>query len=156
MRLKHTFLGVLSVIGSSASAFAISRNSSDTIAEQYVRSISTPLSKLGADICLSIGLCGNVVCVIGFTISTTYFYYLHEHDNYQDQALLCGIVSGLCMGLGLQNDLQEILLLILPWTVLLSLVISSLAHSFVRYKNRMRCKENSCDRCGIGSWELKH
>lgn len=69
-------------------------------------------------------LCRTIACVSAYTGCTTVLYR-SGRNKHQDTWLIGGICGVVIMALGFGNDFEEILLKILPWTVLISLICST-------------------------------
>lgn len=67
--------------------------------------------------------------MIVFTAATSVIYHLNRRHQHQDWFLLGGIVLGAIIGLGILRDLPGMILGVLPWTVLGSLLLSTMCHS---------------------------
>lgn len=118
IRLQHIFLQGLCFTGGSASALGV------TGLLPYSTEISNKYSGSGY---LS-NIYPTVVPVLGFTLSIFGLHHLNRRHQYQDHSLVCGIFGGICVGFGSGWDLKETILLIIPWTLLLCLCMSSLMH----------------------------
>lgn len=67
------------------------------------------------------GLCRTIACVSAYTCGTT-LLYRNGRCKYRDAWLISGILGGMILGLGLGREFEEVLLHVLPWTVLMSLI----------------------------------
>jgi len=65
---------------------------------------------------------------IAFFVASTIIYRINVYDQWQDHFLLVGITSGIVSGLLLTGELQEAILQFIPWTVMLSLLFSTIHH----------------------------
>jgi len=79
----------------------------------------------------------RTVSTIAFFTASTIIYRTNVHDQWQDHFLLAGITSGAGSGLLLKGGLQEAILQFLPWTVMLSLLFSTIHHRTVQFA---RCR----------------
>ncbi|KAF2826158.1 hypothetical protein CC86DRAFT_370243 [Ophiobolus disseminans] len=70
----------------------------------------------------------TVASSIMFTVAATMLYYNHKGDSHQDTYLLGGITAGVICGLAYERDLQNAMLYVMPWAILLSLLSSIVAH----------------------------
>ncbi|ORY16223.1 hypothetical protein BCR34DRAFT_557391 [Clohesyomyces aquaticus] len=136
-RLKHQSMEVASVLGACTSAFGTSGFGNGTwVSDRHIRVLSRPMQALSPSFCSATRLCSNVACVLGYTISATCLYRLNKNDRYQRHAITCGFLGAICITWGSENDLEAMLLQILPWAVLFSLCLSSIAHKYLRGWNR--------------------
>lgn len=74
---------------------------------------------------------------IAFFAASTIIYRVNVHDQRQDHFLLAGITSGAASGLLLKGGLQEAIVQFIPWTVMLSLLFSTILHRTVQFA---RCR----------------
>jgi len=74
---------------------------------------------------------------VAFFAASTIIYRINVHDQWQEHFLLAGITSGAASGLLLKGGLQEAILQFIPWTVMLSLLFSTIHHRTVQFA---RCK----------------
>ena len=79
----------------------------------------------------------TAVSTIAFFTATTIVYQINMHDQRQDLFLLTGITSGVASGLLLKGGLQEAIFQFMPWTVMLSLLFSTILHRTVQFA---RCR----------------
>jgi len=79
----------------------------------------------------------RTVSTIAFFTASTIIYRINVHDQWQDHFLLAGITSGAGSGLLLKGGLQEAILQFIPWTVMLSLLFSTIHHRTVQFA---RCR----------------
>jgi len=79
----------------------------------------------------------TAVSIIAFFTASTIIYRVNVHDQWQDLFLLTGITSGATSGLLLKGGLQEAILQFIPWTVMLSLLLSTILHRTVQFA---RCR----------------
>ena len=65
--------------------------------------------------------------ILYFTASTI-IHHANSHYQWRDRFLFVGITSGVASGLLFREGLQEAILEFMPWTVLLSLLFSTIHH----------------------------
>jgi len=75
----------------------------------------------------------TALSIIAFFAASTTIYRINFHDQWQDNFLLAGITSGAASGLLLTEGLQEAILQFIPWTVMLSLLFSTILHRTVDF-----------------------
>lgn len=81
----------------------------------------------------------KVISCIIFGSSTTALYQIYSEDARQDSYIFGGFGLGIIIGLVAEQDLQSVLLKILPWTILLSMLFSILGHRLLHLeKNKER------------------
>ncbi|OAL01684.1 hypothetical protein IQ06DRAFT_292523 [Phaeosphaeriaceae sp. SRC1lsM3a] len=68
------------------------------------------------------------LALVAFASSMTQLYYLHKRDHHQQRYLVGGLTTGILYGLASERDLQRAMLNVMPWSILLSLVLSIAAH----------------------------
>jgi hypothetical protein len=71
----------------------------------------------------------DLACLIVFTFSATCYYRLHGDDENQDYYLICGILASVGVGMSAGLSLEDSLVGILPWGIMLSLFVSSFRHT---------------------------
>lgn len=84
---------------------------------------------------LTSGRSASIACLFVYTTSTTLFYHASEGDKYRDHWLVGGIVGGISIGLISGFRLQSLFVNILPWTILVSLLLSSAFHQVLHGRN---------------------
>jgi len=75
----------------------------------------------------------TAISTIAFFTASTIIYRINVHDLWQDHFLLAGITSGVVSGLLLKGQLQKAILQFIPWTVMLSLLFSTIHHRTVQF-----------------------
>ena len=71
-----------------------------------------------------------------FAIVTSTLYRYRERDKYQDAFLILGVIVGSILGSARGYTLQDIILSMIPWSVILSLWTSSLVHDMMRLSDK--------------------
>lgn len=69
---------------------------------------------------------------IAFTAAMTILCHVHKSDQHQSQFVFAGITTGVVAGMAMERDLRSTLLKALPWTILLSLLLSIVFHGIQR------------------------
>jgi hypothetical protein len=145
-----------SLLGGSVSASGVAQNSHPSGKTTEHTSWGNLSSKLNVMLCISCGKWPDVAFLAGFTISTLCFYHLNSQDEFQDYAIFLGLIGGVAIGFGIGKGLEETLLLVIPWTLLLSLVMSGIGHGFMRHWTRTRTRSlSSRVECDVQSPENK-
>ncbi|KAF2471161.1 uncharacterized protein BDR25DRAFT_342510 [Lindgomyces ingoldianus] len=130
------------------SALGINRynNPSSSISE-WLRAFTSPLWE--PDLGQYKHTVEGVFSVAGFVTSSACLYHWNKDDGNQDYFVLGGISSGIAIGLGTGLELQDILLVILPWTILASMMLSRIVHW--AYKSHAEVDDEKWYR-GVRSW----
>lgn len=86
----------------------------------------------------------TLTSTFSYAASLTFYYRAHEGDEHRDDWLLGGIMAGVSIGLASGAKMQDLMVNILPWTMLLSLFLSSFLHQMARNKRHRkgRCRGN--------------
>jgi hypothetical protein len=95
----------------------------------------------------------TLVDAIAFTAAATGLYHLNREDQAQDRFLFGGVTSGLAIGLGKGGNMQEIILSVLPWTILLSLAASHVWSAVLKGRrmcSRWNCHNSNCPKSCSG------
>lgn len=69
----------------------------------------------------------NVLSLVVFTTATTTIYHVTPRHRFQDHFLLVGFILGAVIGMVIR-DMEDMLLRVLPWTILASLMFSIVVH----------------------------
>ena len=75
----------------------------------------------------------TAISTIAFFAASAIIYRVNILDQWQDNFLLAGITSGAASGLLLKGGLQEAIFQFMPWTVILSLLFSTILHRTVDF-----------------------
>jgi len=100
------------------------------VALVILRILQIPAKSLSNSINLS-GVVLGVVCVV-YLVASAWFYHRRRRDIYQDRFLLGGSFIGAVTGIAFGQNVLSITLSTLPWTILLALISSALAHPLFR------------------------
>lgn len=97
-----------------------------------------------------------LVDVVAFTVASTVLYHLNSGDQAQDRFLFGGVTSGLAIGIGKGNNIQETILSVLPWTILFSLAASQVRCAIMKSKRlctNLKCPNYSTNCTEFGTME---
>ena len=79
----------------------------------------------------------TIVSTIVFTAATTALHHLNRDDPYQDCFLFAGMTSGIGVGICLGSNIENTMLKVLPWAILMALLCSTILHQFLPATNLM-------------------
>jgi hypothetical protein len=82
-----------------------------------------------------------------YLFAATRFHYHQRKDAHQDRFLLAGNFTAAAVGIAFGQDVLSTTLSILPWIILLSLVLSALAHSIFEWRLHELAQEEEHPQC---------
>jgi hypothetical protein len=125
-----TFVGAVAAIDSAQLPHSWSSSLCSPNATHYTPQEQRPFARSWS----ASTLCAHhtIADALIYSIATTILWHINRQDRFQDSFLFGGITSGIGIGLATQRDIYDILVTVMPWTILLSLAASSLISTVIK------------------------